>query len=112
MSERSRYPSRSSLLASLLEGRCQFWPRCECARCLDNDQLYRAVVRLADEHFPAPTKEEIENIEVKVYLVLSCVSANCPEARVRRYASVELMKPFYDRQRAIDMKHGWRGRCH
>jgi hypothetical protein len=65
---------------------------------------------MADERFPAPTPEEVEIMEVKVYLVLSCASANCPEARVRRYASVELMKPFYDRQRRIDLKNGWSGR--
>jgi len=107
MSEhRSPYRSRKSLLT----GHCQFWPECECARMAANNTLYSVVARLGDERFPAPTPEEVEAIEVKVYMMLSCVSANCPVRRLRHQAQVELMKPFYDRQRAVDMKNGWRGR--
>ena len=68
--------------SDLLTGRCQFWPSCECARCLDNYALYSVVEQMGDERFPVPTKEEVENIEVKVYLILCCASANCPDARV------------------------------
>jgi hypothetical protein len=100
MSEhRSPYRSR--------EVYCQIWPWCDCARDLDHDQLYRAVAEMADERLPAPTREQVEIMEVRVYVTLSCLSVKCPDVRVRRYATLELMKPFYDRQRAIDRQKGW-----
>jgi hypothetical protein len=84
MSEhRPRYPSRSSLF----EGFCQSWPWCDCAMCLDHDALYSEVAEMADERFPAPTREQVEIVEVKVYVMLSCLSVKCPDVRVRRYAS-------------------------
>jgi hypothetical protein len=101
MSEhRSRYSSRSDHLT----GRCQFWPECECARMAANNTLYSVVARMADERFPPPTPEEVEIIETKVFMTLSCVSVNCPVSRLRRQAQIELMKPYYDRQRRIGMQ--------
>jgi len=96
-----------AVIELLKSKRCVFWPECSCARDLDHAHLYRIVERMADERFPAPTKEQVEIMEVKVYLLLSCLSVKCPDVRVRRYATLELMKPFYDRQRAIDRQKGW-----
>jgi hypothetical protein len=69
-----------------------------------NNTLYLVVERLGDERFPAPTPEEVEIVETKVFMTLSCVSVNCPVSRLRRQATIELMKPYYDRQRRIGMQ--------
>src|SRR5262245_61325199 len=90
-----RSPHRSDLFA----GYCPSWPKCECARCLDHDELYSVVERMGDERFPTPTPDEVEELETKVFMTLSCVSANCPVPRLRHQAIIELMKPWYDRQR-------------
>ena len=101
MSEHRSYSSRRS---NPLHGRCEFWPECDCARQMGKGEpLFSLIKRMADERSPIPTPDEVEAVEVKLYMVLSCISRNCPTELYRRQAAIELMKPFYDRQRRKDV---------
>lgn len=85
---------------SAFKGRCPYWPDCLCRK--NHDQWSERLSLWIDPTEPAPTPEEIEIGEVSVYLTLRCMSANCPSQRIRQQATIELMKPFYERQRMID----------
>src|SRR5262249_24962777 len=79
--------------------RCDYWPDCKCAQSIH--PLYSTLARVIDERLPAPTPSEVQAVEVKVFLVLSCLAEHCPVEQIRRQATVQLMNPYYERQRAV-----------
>jgi hypothetical protein len=46
------------------------------------------------------TLKELATVETLIFSALCCVRDNSPNPAVRRYATIQLMKPFWDRQRA------------
>ena len=85
---------------SALKGRCPYWPDCLCRK--NHDHWYDMLLSWIDPTKPPATLEQLEHAEVMVYMALSCISANCPSQRIRQQATIELLKPFYERQRRID----------
>jgi hypothetical protein len=84
---RSRYSSRSDLF----DGRCQFWPDCTCHETLKHWQDV-----LPNNRF---SFEALQWAETAIFLALSCVEAHCPSRKHREFAQVQLLNPWWDRQR-------------
>jgi hypothetical protein len=85
------------LVAKLLRRkRCDLWPDCCC-----NKTLLHWQDRLPYEEFEL-TLEQLSWAETSVFLALSCIAAHCPQRRVRAYAEMQLIKPWWDRQRRLE----------
>jgi len=73
--------------------RCHLWPDCACKPNLVHWQN-----KLSDNE----TKWSFEDLrwaETSIFLTLSCVAESCPSPKYRAYAQVQLLNPYWDRQR-------------
>jgi hypothetical protein len=77
-----------------VEKTCSLWPHCGC-----RDHLV-TFDRLLDDEQRIWEPEELSGLETVLYFTLLCVSSHCPDKRHRRAAEIELMKPYWDNQRA------------
>jgi hypothetical protein len=71
---------------------CNAWPDCACKKTLAHWQD-----KLLDGG-----SWELENLswaETSIFITLSCVAERCPERRVKAYAQMQLLNPWWDRQR-------------
>jgi hypothetical protein len=71
--------------------RCEFWPDC-CGRKLEEwqDKFLR------DEPL---SPEQLEWAETDIFFALCCVAHRCPVRKIKNYAAVQLLNPFWDRER-------------
>jgi hypothetical protein len=82
------------LLTRLLQQKhCQ--PDCTCIRRLTFYQ--EKFLRGEDEQW---TIAQLATAETLIFSALCCVRDNSSDPAVRRYSTIQLMKPFWDRQRA------------
>jgi hypothetical protein len=82
--------------------RCVLWPDCGC-----RETLLRYQNLFADEN-EVWEFEELRAAETMIYLALECVAAYCPEKKVKHYAMVQLLNPYWNRQRARIELPDWR----
>jgi len=73
-------------------------PGCEC-----NERLGRFQEILADEEIRF-TPAEIQAMEDVIYCKLRCVERHCPDPIVRLYASCQLLNPWWDAQKALEIR--------
>ena len=83
---------RRTHLEKLLTARCELWPDCLCKQRLVHWQDKLAEDRVWDI-------ETLSGAETSVYCALSCVAGRCPSRKYRAYAQVQLLNPWWDRQR-------------
>jgi hypothetical protein len=72
--------------------RCQAWPECACHKTLVHWQ----------DKLLANASWEFESLawaDTSIFFTLSCVAKRCPERRARAYAQVQLLNPWWNRQR-------------
>ncbi len=78
---------------------CQRWPDCMCG---DQWKAWSVTLSLwVDPAQAAPTPTQCEEAAFLIYVMLSCVSENCPDPRFRAKAASELRARVFDRQRTI-----------
>jgi hypothetical protein len=90
-----RLPSSDKrwLLTRLLQQKnCQ--PDCTCVRGLAFYQ--EKFLRGEDEQW---TLKDIATAETLIFSALTCVKDHSPNPAVRRFATIQLLQPFWDRQR-------------
>jgi hypothetical protein len=76
----------------LLSGRCADWPACGCGKRLPywDEVTDRALAE------PGPIAADVFNAaHVGTFLMLSCMSINCPDRRARQHATIQLLHPIY-----------------
>ncbi len=75
------------------EKRCSIWPECSCNRvlCHWQDKL--------DNDDVAWEREELVWAECLIFHALSCAAAHCPNPKIRTYATLQLLNPWWHRQR-------------
>jgi len=80
------------VLEKLKEKYCSFWPDCHCNTGLLDylDKFDR------EEDF---TIEQLAAIETVIFMSLRCIEDCCPDPKGRRWATIELMDPWWNRQR-------------
>ncbi len=79
------------IIQKLMTKRCQLWPSCSCHR-----QWVHLQDRLGQDGW---SFDEIAAVETTIFFMLSCVSAHCPDRKVRASATLQLLNPWWDRQR-------------
>src|SRR5947209_5928478 len=85
---------REQLIQQLLkEKRCGLWPDCSCHQTLLHWQA-----QLPNEDITW-TFNQLSWAETTIYLTLECVSAHCPDPKVRQYATFQLLSPWWNWQR-------------
>jgi hypothetical protein len=73
--------------------RCGLWPECGCASQLE---FWQKKFR----HDPIGWDlEQLRRADLSIYLMLECIAAHCPNRKIRAKAEIELLNPFWDRQR-------------
>jgi hypothetical protein len=92
MSEHRLEPSAKRWVLARLPKHCE--PCCLCVRKLTFYQ--HKFLTGADEEW---TFAELATVELLIYSALCCVKDNSPDPAMRRYAAVQLLNPFWDRQR-------------
>jgi hypothetical protein len=76
-----------------LSRRCDIWPDCSCARDLGH---WQGVLQKDDHDW---TLDELEYAQCIIFFSLCCVAHKCPDRKVRRYATVQLLNPYWNRER-------------
>ena len=91
----SEYRLRRQITRRLLKEKyCRAWPDCLC-----NQRLlfyHDKFVRGEDEEW---TISELAAVETVIFEHLLCIKDRCPDAVGRRWATIQLLNPFWDRQR-------------
>jgi hypothetical protein len=72
---------------------CELWPECACNKFMIHQQR-----QLPDESIVWDT-ETLSAIETVLFFTLQCVAEYCPDPKVKRYATVQLLNPYWDAQR-------------
>jgi hypothetical protein len=80
------------LSKAAMSKRCDRWPDCICAR----DLVHWQRVLEKDDHL---TLVELEDAQCNIFFSLCCVAYRCPDRKVRSYATVQLLNPFWNRER-------------
>jgi len=83
---------RRRVLRLLKEKYCPIWPRC----CYQHLLRYQELLENEERDW---SFEQLQAAETMIFESLSCTGANCPDPDVRRYATVQLLNPFWNRQR-------------
>ena len=79
-------------LEKLLHGRCELFPDCVCKQTLVRWQ----------SNLTEDCTWDIADLswgETCVFYALSCVAHRCPSRKLRAYAQIQLLNPWWDRQR-------------
>src|SRR5262245_51692261 len=71
---------------------CTIWPSCSCYKTLLHWQ------HTLEEHGDWSISD-LSWAETSIFLALSCVEAHCPSQQYRAFAQVQLLNPWWDRQR-------------
>src|SRR5262249_18576128 len=82
---------RRWVLRLLKEKYCPLWPRC----CYQHLLRYQELLGNEDRDW---SFEQLQNAETLIFESLSCTRANCPDPEIRRYATIQLLNPFWNRQ--------------
>lgn len=71
--------------------RCEDWPRCQCG------QRWAYWCRKLPELCEPPplTDEQWEAVLFDVVFMLTCLARHCPDAHMRRHATLQLMRPIF-----------------
>ena len=84
------------LIAKVLNRkRCDIWPDCSCAKMIIQWQ------QLPLEEWPTDIKN-LAWAELSIFLALKsccCAERYCPDRKVRTYATLQLLNPYWNRQR-------------
>jgi hypothetical protein len=86
----SEHHRRSAIAELLSAKRCQLWPSCCCNR------LWR---HFQNQQFEGRPVEQLAQDETSIFVMLSCLEAHCPSKKVRTSAAIQLLNPWWDRQR-------------
>lgn len=81
---------------------CFLWPNCGCRNIL----LRYQDLLLDDKKIWE--FEELRMAETMIYCSLECVAHYCPEKKLKRHAMVQLLNPYWNRQRAGIELPDWR----
>lgn len=73
--------------------RCNLWPDCACNKTLVHWQR-KLLASCSPWEF-----EILSWAETSIYLALECVAAHCPSRKMKVYAQLQLLNPWWDRQR-------------
>jgi hypothetical protein len=93
MKHRDKLNRASEYLADLLKAkRCALWPDCGCKAQLVEWQSQLRTKK--DWDF-----ESLRWAEISIFITLTCVANWCPVRRYRTYAQIQLLNPWWDRQR-------------
>jgi hypothetical protein len=77
-----------------LSRRCDDWPYCSCAEDL---MRWQGILEKDDHDLMLDDLEEAQCI---IFFSLCCVAYRCPDRKVRRYATVQLLNPYWNRERS------------
>ena len=72
---------------------CGLWPECACNKTLVHWQS-----KLLTKHY----RWKFESLlwaDTSIFLTLSCVAERCPSRKIKTYAQMQLLNPWWDRQR-------------
>jgi hypothetical protein len=89
----SEHHRRSAAVELLSAKRCGLWPDCACHQTLLHWQ------RRASDEGLIEAPEQLAWAETSIFLTLSCIAERCPSSRYRTYAAMQLLNPWWDRQR-------------
>jgi len=76
------------------------WSCSEGCECNERLGLFQQI--LCDEEMRF-TQAEIQAMESVIYCKLRCVERHCPDHVVRLYASAQLMNPWWDFQKSLEI---------
>ena len=89
----SAFKSERSHLEKILNAKtCDLWPDCICKQALVRWQSNLTEDRTWDI-------KDLSWGETSAFFALSCVAHRCPSRKYRAYAQVQLLNPWWDRQR-------------
>jgi hypothetical protein len=89
----TRDSKRRRVLMGLREKWCRTWPDCDC-----NQSLIFYQDKFLSGDSAEWTFTELAAIETKIFMTLRCVENRCPEPVIRRYATTQLLDPYWNRQ--------------
>ena len=93
---------RNAITKSLNRKRCELWPECTCHELVIRWQ------QLPDDEWPLLEFEQLAWAETSIFLALSCLERHCPDRRVRAYATLQLLDPWWNRQkRGEELTEEW-----
>ena len=82
------------LLNKILNAKkCNLWPECACNKTLAHWQR-----QLLTNSYPW-TFESLSWADTSIFITLACVAERCPSRKVKTYAQMQLLNPWWDRQR-------------
>jgi hypothetical protein len=85
---------RRRILMRLMEKKwCPQWPRCCGQRLIFYQDKFLSG---EDEEW---TVAELATVETLIFSTLCCVKDNSPDPAMRRFATIQLLNPWWDRQR-------------
>jgi hypothetical protein len=73
--------------------RCDLWPECSCHKSLLHWQGLLSDDGMVWEF------DHLQWADTSIFLVLSCLERHCPNRKVKAYAAMQLLDPWWDRQR-------------
>lgn len=73
--------------------RCALWPDCACHETLVHwqDKL--------ENDYKGWSNEKLRWAETSIFITLSCVAKRCPNRKIKSWAMVQLLNPYWDRQK-------------
>lgn len=82
------------LLNKILNSKqCNLWPECACNKTLVHWQS-----KILDNELEW-TFEDLQWADLSIFITLSCVAERCPSRKTKTYALLQLLNPWWDRQR-------------
>jgi hypothetical protein len=83
---------RRRVLAALKQKYCTVWPDCLC-----NTRLLFYLDKFDREE--DWSLDALAAVETVIFMSLRCIEDCCPDPKGRRWATIELMDPWWNRQR-------------
>jgi hypothetical protein len=73
--------------------RCALWPDCSCRSTLIHWQD-----KLLND-YKGWGNEQLRWAETSIFITLSCVAHRCPDRKIKTWAMIQLLNPWWDRQK-------------
>ena len=87
------YDDQERISKLLHAKRCELWPECGCHVTLVywQDKL--------EHDYKGWSDELLRWAETSIFINLSCVASRCPDRKIKTWAMMQLLDPFWDRQK-------------
>ena len=73
--------------------RCALWPDCGCF-----EQLVYWQDKLRND-YKGWSNDQLRWAETSIFITLSCVGHRCPDRKIKTWAMMQLLNPWWDRQK-------------